>query len=75
MANLRDLRLERVEQDTILVDALERPLRCWKFTAQHRVASKMTIWVSDEVPVHGIVRIDTERMEKYYVLQGSHDGR
>lgn len=74
-AALRDLRLERLEPDTIYVEALGRPLRCWKFTATHRVHGRMTLWVSEEIPVHGLVRVDTDKAERVFVLLGSHDGR
>jgi hypothetical protein len=70
-ANLRDVGLLSVEPDTQVVEALGRPVRCWKFTVRHRVFEKMVIWVSDEIPVHGVVRIDTAKEERMFLYHGS----
>jgi hypothetical protein len=60
-ATTRDFVLDRVTQDVWTPPALGRPLRCWKFEGRHRVHGEMKTWVSDEIPVHGAVRVDGPR--------------
>jgi hypothetical protein len=58
---LVDFQLQRAEQETIRVDALGRSLRCWKFAGSHKVQGSLTFWISEELPVHGLVRVETAR--------------
>jgi hypothetical protein len=74
-AAIRDLVVERVEPDTIVVETLGRPVPCWKFTCRHRVLGRIVSWVSDELPVHGLVRVDTEKAERTFVLHGFHEAK
>ena len=74
-ANLRDTGLLSVEPETLFVEALGRPVRCWKFTARHRVFERMTTWVSPEIPVHGVVRIDTAKQERAFLYHGGHEAK
>jgi hypothetical protein len=60
-ATVRDFVLDRVTPEVLTPPKLGRPLRCWKFEGRHRVQGQMTTWVSDEIPVHGVVRIDGPR--------------
>ena len=60
-ATTRDFVLHRVTQDVWTPPALGRPLRCWKFQGQHRVHGELTTWICDEIPVHGVVRVDGAR--------------
>ena len=62
-ANLRDFRLETMEPVDMAVPALGRTLHCWRIAGQHRVLGPMTFWVSDELPVHGLVRVETARLK------------
>jgi hypothetical protein len=60
-ATVRDFVLERAEADLLRVEDLGRTFRCWRFRGRHRVAGEMTVWVTDELPVHGVARIDGPR--------------
>ena len=73
----RDLRVSRswFGGFLILEGALGRPVRCWKFTARHRVFERMTTWVSPEIPVHGVVRIDTAKQERAFLYHGGHEAK
>jgi len=72
-ASTRDFVLERVTPATWLPPALGRPLRCWRFHGRHRVVGPITVWTSDEVPVHGVVRIDGDK-GTLFEYHGSHGG-
>ena len=60
-AAVTDFVLERIDPDTRFVESLGRPVRCWKFSGRHRLHGTMTWWVTEELPVHGVVRIETPR--------------
>jgi hypothetical protein len=72
-AGLRDFVLESATPETIAVEGTGRSYPCWRFTGSHRVQGTMTFWVSDEVPVHGVVRVDTAR-GRIYEIAGSSGG-
>ncbi len=63
-AAARDLVVVRAVPENLLVATLGRTFRCMKITANHRVWGEETIWISDELPVHGLVRMDTVKGKK-----------
>ena len=60
-ASSRDFILDSVTPETWTPPTWGKPLRCWKFKGRHRVHGETTTWVSDEIPIHGVVRIDGPR--------------
>lgn len=60
-ATARDFRLDSVVPDRIAVGALGRTLDCWKVTGSHRAQGALTYWISDAMPVHGLLRVDSPR--------------
>jgi hypothetical protein len=63
-AAARDLVVVGAVPENLFVETLGRSLRCWKVSARHRVWGDVTIWLSDELPVHGYVRMDTVKGKK-----------
>ncbi len=57
-STVRDLVVRSAEPANLFVASINRTLRCWKISAKHRVWGEMSIWISDELPVHGIARIE-----------------
>lgn len=70
-ATARDFALSSVTREAWNPPELGRPLQCWKFQGNHRVHGQLTTWVSDEIPVHGVVRIDGPR-GTLFEYKGSH---
>jgi hypothetical protein len=56
---LRDLVVNRVVQEKR--EVLGRTLDCWRMEATHRVMGDIKVWYSDQIAVHGIVRMETLR--------------
>ena len=61
MATAKDFTMESATPDDLYVEPLHRTFHCWKVTGRHRVLLEMTYWITDELPVHGVLRIDTTR--------------
>lgn len=64
---VRDFVIENMVPEELLVPSLERTLHCWKMTGTYRGMEPRTYWISDELPVHGIARIDGTRGKRYEV--------
>ena len=60
-ATAREFVVESMAPDEIHVEPLGRSFRCWRIRGHHRVSGDLTYWVTDEVPVQGLLRIDSFR--------------
>ena len=58
---MKDFRLEEARPESLHLDRLDRTVRCWRVTGTHRVFGTISYWISDEFPVHGVVRFDAGR--------------
>lgn len=66
-STLRDFVVEKMEPDDLRVESLDRTFRCWKVSGRYRNLEDRTYWITEELPVHGIVRMDGPRGKRYEV--------
>lgn len=66
-ATVRDFIVERADFEDLLVESLGRTFHCWKVTGRYRTLEERTYWITDELPVHGIARIDGSRGKRFEV--------
>lgn len=66
-ASVRDLVVTGMVQEDLRVPALDRTFHCWKVSGVYRGMEPRTFWVTDELPVHGVARIDGTRGMRYEV--------
>lgn len=66
-ATVRDFIVLRAVPEDLLVESLGRTFHCWKVTGRYRTLEERTYWITDELPVHGIARIDGSRGKRYEV--------
>lgn len=58
-ATARDFVPAEITRDSLHSEPLRRSFDCWKIRGHHRAQGEMTLWVSPELPVHGLLRVDT----------------
>lgn len=58
-ATMRDLVVNGVTPERR--EVLGKPMDTWRFDCSHRVLGTMTMWVSADLPVHGLVRVESKR--------------
>jgi len=63
----RDFVLTSAEPAELRVEALDRTFRCWKFSGHYKSGDPRIYWVTDELPVHGIARIEGNRGVRFEV--------
>jgi hypothetical protein len=66
-ATVRDFIVERAVFEDLRVDSLERTFHCLKVTGHYRTVEDRTYWITDELPVHGIARIDGSHGKRFEV--------
>lgn len=66
-ATVRDFIVERAVFEDLRVDSLERTFHCLKVTGHYRSVENRTYWITDELPVHGIARVDGSRGKRFEV--------
>ena len=66
-ATVRDFIVEKAVPEDLRVESLNRTFRCTKVTGRYRTLEERTYWITDELPVHGIARIDGSRGKRFEV--------
>jgi len=66
-AALQDFVIESAVFEDLRVESLDRTFHCWKVTGRYRSLEARTYWITDELPVHGVARIDGPRGKRYEV--------
>lgn len=59
--SVKEFQLVSAVPEDLRVESVGRTFHCWKFVGESRTFGAMTYWVSDEVPVHGVVRVTTSK--------------
>src|SRR5688572_9322580 len=66
-ATVRDFIVEKAVPEDLFVESLNRTFHCTKVTGRYRTLEERTYWITDELPVHGIARIDGSRGKRFEV--------
>jgi hypothetical protein len=66
-ASLRDFVIEKAEHADLRVESLDRTFRCLRISGTYQNKDPRVYWVTDELPVHGIARIEGNRGVRYEV--------
>ncbi len=66
-ATVRDFIVVRAVPEDLFVESLGRTFHCTKVTGRYRTLEERTYWITDELPVHGIARIDGARGKRFEV--------
>lgn len=61
VTGMRQFALQSASPEDVRIEAIGRTFRCWKFVGETRTLGTVTYWVSDEVPVTGVVRVSSAK--------------
>ena len=59
--SIKEFQLQSATPEDLRIDSVGTTFHCWKFVGQSPLFGATTIWVSDQVPVHGVVRVATSK--------------
>ncbi len=62
-AAARDLVVERITPETVVVGG--RSFDAWRVDGTHRALGKMKMWITEALPVHGVLALESERGARY----------
>jgi len=59
--SVRELVVQDMEAASLFLPSLGRDVPCWKIRMAHKLHGDLTYWVSNELPVHGVLRVESAR--------------